>query len=110
MSYSSCGEAVGGSVANCAAGAPVLRGGGGNCDTGCDAGCEVCTGLAFSIGEAGGAIGLPESALRSSGAPAARPPGAPTGGSLAALWPGDAIIASLPRTRGAPGAFGRCEG
>src|SRR5664280_3017060 len=96
MSYSSFGVADGGSVASWVPMALVSRGGG-NCDGG--------IGAAFAIGPAGCAGALPESVDRSSGAPGARPPGAPTGGSLSAFWTGAAAV-SLPRTRGAPGAFG----
>src|SRR5664280_3469986 len=103
MSYSSFGVADGGSVANWVPVALVSRagGGGGNCDGG--------IGAAFAIGTSGCAGALPASVERSSGAPGTRPPGAPTGGSLSAFWDG-ATAASLPSTRGAPGAFGYCAG
>src|SRR5690242_122232 len=42
----------------------------------------------------------PDTLDRSRGAPASRPPGAPTGG----IAPAEAV--SVPSTRGAPGAFG----
>src|SRR6185437_6457260 len=116
MSYSSCGEADGGSVASCtfpvvavAVLAPVLGaelgavlaavlGGGGNCSP---PGGRAAADLAAATGG-----WLPGSAVRSSGAPASRPPGAPTGGTFAAFSTGGATAASLPSTRGAPGAFG----
>src|ERR1700690_3358260 len=100
MSYSSFGVADGGSVASWAPGALVSCTGG-NCDGG--------IGAAFAIGTSGCAGALPASVERSSGAPGARPPGAPIGGSLAAFW-GGGTAASLPSTRGAPGAFGYCAG
>src|SRR5262245_64225956 len=61
----------------------------------------------LSDGSAGGA---PLSVDRSSGAPAARPPGAPTGSleSYTGDWatrPG-----MVPSVRGAPGAFGLADG
>src|ERR1019366_9042142 len=101
MSYSSFGVADGGSVASWVPVALVSRAGGGNCDGG--------IGAAFAIGTSGCAGALPASVERSSGAPGARPPGAPTGGSLSAFWSG-AAAASLPSTRGAPGALGCCAG
>ncbi len=113
MSYSSCGEAVGGNVASCGPAGVAFRTCGGGDET-CGAGIGMAP--ADAIAPGGGAIcggddgdgagSLPASVERSSGAPAARPPGAPTGVPL--FWPcsGVAITASLPSVRGAPGALG----
>src|SRR6185437_5487866 len=102
MSYSSCGEAVGGKVASCVPPAPVLRAGGGNCDG--------VIGPALAIGAFGCAGAPPDSVERSSGAPTSRPPGAPIGGSLSTFCAGAASARPLPSTRGAPGEFGRRAG
>src|SRR6516165_7842239 len=55
----------------------------------------------------GGGESVFASVDRSSGAPALRPPGAPTGGPTGS---GAAITASLPRIRGAPCVLGLCVG
>src|SRR6187551_3372346 len=88
MSYSSFGEADGGKVASCVPVALVLRGGGdGSWPFGCD---RTGTG--------------PASELRSSGAPASRPLGAPKSGAFIVRG------VSFPSERGAPGAFGCIAG
>src|SRR5579864_7247306 len=105
MSYSSCGDAVGGKVASCVPAVLMLRTDGGDCAGG--------MGPALAIGTLECAGASPDSVERSSGAPTSRPPGAPTGGSLPgfspAFWIG-AAAASLPSTRGVPGASGWCAG
>src|SRR5579884_1237301 len=86
MSYSSCGRPDGGSVARLT---PVALGPAGD-------------------GEAPGAVGA-ASELRSSGAPASRPAGAPITGSPAAGMGGAGVVApraSRLSARGAPGALG----
>ena len=49
-----------------------------------------------------------DSVDRSSGAPALRPPGAPTGGSAVTI--GGGSFGMLPSGRGTPGALGFCDG
>src|SRR6476619_7656011 len=106
MSYSSFGEAEGGNVASCwPAGATLRTCGGGVAGTGA----PPADATAPGGGDGGGESLFPATVARSSGAPAARPPGAPTG-PLSRPCSGAAIAAWLPRTRGAPGALGCCDG
>src|SRR3974390_2224646 len=104
MSYSSCGEAEGGSVASCG----PAGGAGGAVRTGDAAGDGVAVraigtgvglvdatvaGGALICGAAptcGGAGAFPATVDKSSGAPAARPPGAPIGGPLSCACSGAA--------------------
>src|SRR5665213_3470304 len=120
MSYSSCGVADGGSVASRtfpaapdgtlpAAPDGALRGGG-NCSPPGGGLATAVVGCGAATGTDGAVGGLPASVLRSSGAPAARPPGAPTGMSFPAVETCGVATASLPSTRGAPGAFGCRDG
>src|SRR6516162_5512869 len=113
MSYSSCGEADGGNVASCAP-----AGAAGTTLRICDAGAAV-GGIGAPLAEATAAGGeidcvrgesLPATVDRSSGAPAARPPGAPTGGALSGMRSGVAMTAGFPNVRGEPGAPGFCDG
>src|SRR5262249_14479493 len=116
MSYSSCGEAEGGSVATCD---PLEAEGTASRTCGDDvvAICDLGTGVALADATAAGGVAirggvgsLPASVERSSGAPAARPPGAPTDVPLSSIRSGAAITVSLPSVRGAPGAVGCCVG
>src|SRR6478672_1066417 len=61
-----------------------------------------------SGGTPGSAPGTPDSVDRSSGAPALRPPGTPTGGSAVTI--GGGSLGMLPSGRGTPGALGFCAG
>src|SRR6478672_4440126 len=108
MSYSSCGEAEGDSVASCwllgVAGRTLRTCGGGEAGTGTDPADAIADG---GTARCGGGESVFASVDKSSGAPALRPPGAPTGGPPGS---GVAITTSLPSVRGAPGAFGFCVG
>src|SRR5215467_8534096 len=116
MSYSSWGEAEGGSVASCwllgVAGTTLRTCGGGAADCGVACGGGIDTDPADAIvdggtARCGGGESVFASVDKSSGAPALRPPGAPIGGPPGS---GAAITASLPSVRGAPGALGFCVG
>src|SRR5215467_6587525 len=117
MSYSSCGEAEGGSVASCwllGVAGTTLRTCGGEADAACGGACGggTDTDPADAIvdggtARCGGGESVFASVDKSSGAPALRPPGAPIGPPSGS---GAAITASFPRVRGAPGAFGFCVG
>ena len=101
MSYSSWGEADGGKVASCApagAGATFrICGGGIGAGIGGGTGTGVPLAEATALGGTAACCGgcEPVSAIvdRSSGAPAARPPGAPTGGALSWIRSGAAMTA-----------------
>src|SRR6476646_521532 len=97
MSYSSCGVAEGGKVASWGDAGATLRGcGGGEGVVICDAGTGIAPAVATAEGGAttcGGGASLPASVDRSSGAPATRPPGAPTGDPLSCVGSGAAITA-----------------
>src|SRR6478672_12332484 len=114
MSYSSCGEAEGDSVASCwllgVAGRTLRTCGGGEAGVACDAGTGTDPADAIADGgtaRCGGGESVFASVDKSSGAPALRPPGAPIGPPPGS---GAAITASFPRVRGAPGALGFCVG
>src|SRR5262245_35536818 len=118
MSYSSCGEAEGGSVASCwslgVAGTTLRICGGVEGDAACGVACGggIDTDPADAIvdggtARCGGGESVFASVDKSSGAPALRPPGAPIGPPPGS---GAAITASFPRVRGAPGRLGFCVG
>src|SRR5262245_16768845 len=118
MSYSSCGEAEGGSVASCwllgVAGTTLRTCGGGEADAACGVACGggIDTDPADAIvdggtARCGGGESVFASVDKSSGAPALRPPGAPIGPPSGL---GAAIIDSFARVSSTPCVYGFCTG